>query len=86
LKKLENDKLRRDFIQKLFDDESKPLGLVLSERMMNIPVQVAPHLHKNLYEEITWAVEDCDLVHSTDMLQLTISREKNDLHSTFQII
>ncbi len=58
LKKLEHDKPRYQYLEKLFTDETKPLGLILNERMMNIPSQLTPHLHKSLYEEIGWAAEE----------------------------
>ena len=34
------------------------LGLVLTERLINIPSEVVPPMYNMLLEEITWAVED----------------------------
>jgi len=56
--KLQNEPAKLQYIQKLCNDESKPLGLILSERMMNIPSQLAPHLHKSLFEELNWTIEE----------------------------
>eukprot|EP00899_Mesostigma_viride_P007720 jgi/Mesvir1/1694/Mv21154-RA.1 len=36
----------------------KGVGLVLSERLLNIPMQVAPPLHDALFDEVSWATED----------------------------
>jgi len=45
-------------LEALFNDETKPLGLLLNERLLNLPPQLAPHLHKALFTEIQAAVED----------------------------
>lgn len=34
------------------------VGLLLSERLVNIPHALAPGLHQTIFEEIQWAVED----------------------------
>lgn len=33
-------------------------GLLLSERLVNCPPQLAPPLNQALFDEISWAVED----------------------------
>jgi len=38
--------------ERLFNDESKPLGLLINERLSNVPPQLAPQLHKMLFDEI----------------------------------
>ena len=34
------------------------VGLILTERLINVPAQVVPPMYKMLLEEITWAVEE----------------------------
>ncbi len=52
------EKEKKEQIEKLFNDSSKGLGLILNERMINIPPELAPPLHKMLYEEMENAVEE----------------------------
>ncbi|KAI9810016.1 MAG: Mss4p nuclear export [Phylliscum demangeonii] len=40
------------------DDGSVQIGLVLSERLINVPAQVVPPMYDLLLEEISWALED----------------------------
>jgi len=54
---------------KLLDEPG--VGLILNERMLNIPPQLAPHLHKCLYEEIQWAIEDEAPFKFTNYIMLT---------------
>uniref|UniRef100_A0A3Q0QTS6 Protein BCCIP homolog n=1 Tax=Amphilophus citrinellus TaxID=61819 RepID=A0A3Q0QTS6_AMPCI len=42
-------------LEKVFSDTSKPVGLLLSERFINVPPQIALPLHKQLQEEIAEA-------------------------------
>ncbi|KAM6897879.1 protein BCCIP homolog [Xenentodon cancila] len=42
-------------LEKIFSDTSKPVGLLLSERFINVPPQIALPLHKQLQEEIAEA-------------------------------
>jgi protein BCP1 len=35
----------------IFDDK-KPLGIILNERMVNVPPQIAPAFHRSLFDEI----------------------------------
>ncbi|POM75032.1 BCCIP family protein, partial [Phytophthora palmivora] len=37
---------------------SKNVGLVLNERMVNLPYQLVPALHSALHEDIEWAIEN----------------------------
>jgi len=34
------------------------VGLLLNERLINVPSALAPSLHETIYEEIQWALED----------------------------
>lgn len=46
-------------LKDLFDPSSKArVGLILSERLINIPPQVVPPMYKMLLEEIQWANEE----------------------------
>jgi len=38
--------------------EIPPIGLVLTERLINVPAEVIPPMYTMLLEEIEWAVED----------------------------
>ncbi|KDQ53022.1 hypothetical protein JAAARDRAFT_137838 [Jaapia argillacea MUCL 33604] len=37
---------------------SQHIGLVLSERLINMPVQIVPHMYRMLVDEIKWAIDD----------------------------
>eukprot|EP00005_Dracoamoeba_jomungandri_P008875 CAMPEP_0174277000 /NCGR_PEP_ID=MMETSP0439-20130205/60691_1 /TAXON_ID=0 /ORGANISM="Stereomyxa ramosa, Strain Chinc5" /LENGTH=306 /DNA_ID=CAMNT_0015369281 /DNA_START=1 /DNA_END=921 /DNA_ORIENTATION=- len=50
----------RNQLHDLFKDTTQPLGLILSERMLNIPPQLAPHLHGNLFQELIDAAHDAE--------------------------
>ncbi|CAG8474436.1 7375_t:CDS:2 [Dentiscutata heterogama] len=39
-------------------DSTNHVGLILSERLINMPVQIVPPMYKMLQEEIQWAVDD----------------------------
>ncbi|XP_054454639.1 protein BCCIP homolog [Anoplopoma fimbria] len=41
-----------DQLEQILNDPSKPVGLLLSERFINVPPQIALPLHKQLQEEI----------------------------------
>lgn len=41
--------------------EKGGLGLILTERMVNMPVEVAPPMYKMLKEEVEWALEEREL-------------------------
>ncbi len=51
----QNEKNR---LQALFDDASQPVGLFFNERLVNMPPQLSPHLHKALFNEIQSAQEE----------------------------
>ncbi|KAL1716173.1 p21-C-terminal region-binding protein-domain-containing protein [Schizophyllum commune] len=44
-------------LQRLLDDTTSHVGLVLCERLINMPVQVIPHMYRMLAEELKAAVE-----------------------------
>ncbi|KAL1952423.1 hypothetical protein VTO73DRAFT_1572 [Trametes versicolor] len=42
----------------LASPNSKPVGFVFSERLINMPVQIMPHMFRMLADEIQWALDD----------------------------
>ena len=38
------------------------IGLILSERLVNMPVQIVPPMYRMLTDEIKWAVEEVALL------------------------
>lgn len=63
IKKYLNDRLTKKpvSLKKLnafLNDESKPVGILLNERLINMPPQVVPPMFRMLLEEIQWAIED----------------------------
>ncbi|GAA5917440.1 hypothetical protein JCM6882_008665 [Rhodosporidiobolus microsporus] len=51
--------------------ERKHVGLVLSERLVNMPVQVVPPMYRMLGEELDWAREDGEPYHFHSLLFLS---------------
>ena len=49
------DPKARDAVQKLLDDASQPTALVISERMLNMPLALVPNLVDSLLQDIDWA-------------------------------
>ncbi|KAH7910003.1 p21-C-terminal region-binding protein-domain-containing protein, partial [Hygrophoropsis aurantiaca] len=49
-------------------DQPTRLGLVLSERLVNMPVQVVPPMYRMLVDELRWAVEDNEPFDFTHLL------------------
>ena len=45
-------------IQELFSQSDRHIGLVLCERLLNMPVQVIPPMYRMLADEMKWAVAD----------------------------
>ena len=41
-------------LEKLFNDEKNPLGLIVNERMLNMPQQLMQPLHKSLSDDLAW--------------------------------
>lgn len=48
-----------DSLRALFGPSSNAqVGLIISERLINMPVQVAPHMYRLLADEIRWALDE----------------------------
>jgi len=45
-------------ISEVLEDKSSDIGLVLSDRIINMPPAIAPPSYKMLLEEMQWANED----------------------------
>jgi protein BCP1 len=45
-------------LERFFTKKAKHVGLLVSERVINIPMDLVPALYKGLFEEISWATED----------------------------
>jgi protein BCP1 len=56
---LEKSKANQAAHKKLLElSQQGRLGIILGDRLINMPVQIAVPLYKMLLEEITWAIED----------------------------
>jgi protein BCP1 len=55
-----NPALRAVLEDALAPSSSHHIGLVLSERLINMPVQVIPPMYRMLADEINWAVEEVE--------------------------
>ncbi|KAI9893066.1 MAG: Mss4p nuclear export [Vezdaea aestivalis] len=72
----------------LLPNQSAQVGLVLTERLLNIPPQVIPPMYKMLDEEMKWAVEEKEpfsfthyLVLSKKYIETESSIDREDKHS-----
>ncbi|GAQ80747.1 hypothetical protein KFL_000610250 [Klebsormidium nitens] len=45
-------------LEVLLDGKKGRVGLLVSERLINVPLDLAPPLHQGLFDEISWATED----------------------------
>lgn len=55
----------------IHDSTSARVGLVLTERLVNIPSEVVPPMYKMLLEEISWALEEKEPYNFTHYLILS---------------
>jgi protein BCP1 len=53
--------LNEKLVEFLKDTSQFHIGLILSERLINMPVQIVPPMYKMLQEEIQWAIEDASI-------------------------
>ncbi|GAA5846201.1 hypothetical protein JCM3766R1_000747 [Sporobolomyces carnicolor] len=63
-------------------NDPRHVGLVLNERLVNMPVQVVPPMFKMLKEELEWAIEDKEPYHFSHYLFL--SRVFNSTTASFE--
>ncbi|XP_071687244.1 protein BCCIP homolog [Rutidosis leptorrhynchoides] len=48
----------KDKLKSHFGEESANVGLLISQRVVNLPPQLLPPLYDGLFDEISWATED----------------------------
>lgn len=53
-----NPALRAVLDDALASSSNNHVGLILSERLVNMPVQIVPPMYRMLADEIKWAVEE----------------------------
>ncbi|CAN8318440.1 unnamed protein product [Cochlearia groenlandica] len=59
LKKVSSEKKNiASELEKLLEKKSQDVGLLVSQRVMNLPPQLLPPLYDGLFDEISWATED----------------------------
>ncbi|KAF3677052.1 Basic helix-loop-helix DNA-binding superfamily protein isoform 1 [Capsicum annuum] len=52
---------QKDVVSKLslfLGDQANDVGLLVSQRVVNLPPQLLPHLYDALFDEVSWATED----------------------------
>ncbi|KAJ4839282.1 hypothetical protein Tsubulata_011434 [Turnera subulata] len=52
------DKTVLDDLRMLLGKQAHSVGLLISQRVSNLPPQLLPHLYDGLFDEISWAAED----------------------------
>lgn len=52
------DKNVQASLNSLLEEQSNDVGLLVSQRVVNLPPQLLPHLYDSLFDEILWATED----------------------------
>lgn len=58
LKKVCKENLFATKLKVLLEDHAETVGLLVSQRITNLPLQLLPHLYGGLFDEISWATED----------------------------
>ncbi|OMO55470.1 BCP1 family [Corchorus olitorius] len=52
----EKDKIGN--LRSLLGDKAHDVGLLVSQRVVNLPPELLPHLYDALFDEVSWAIED----------------------------
>jgi protein BCP1 len=72
LSKSEADPSFHETLQRaLSSDASSRIGFVFSERLVNMPVEIVPHMYRMLADEIQWACDDGEPYHFSHLLVLS---------------
>ncbi|CAI8617280.1 unnamed protein product [Vicia faba] len=58
LHKVCQEKRIADQLRLLLGEQAHNLGLLVSQRVVNLPPQLLPHLYDSLFNEVSWATED----------------------------
>ncbi|OMO75910.1 BCP1 family [Corchorus capsularis] len=45
-------------LRSLLGDKAQDVGLLVSQRVVNLPPELLPHLYDALFDEVSWAIED----------------------------
>ncbi|BBN04628.1 protein BCP1 [Marchantia polymorpha subsp. ruderalis] len=53
-----NGKAERENLETMWNKQAKDVGLIVSERLVNIPIDLVPPLYNSLLDEVMWATED----------------------------
>jgi protein BCP1 len=71
LSKSAGDPSLHDTLQTILGHDSAHLGFIFSERLVNMPVEVIPHMYRMLADEIQWACDDGESYHFDHFLVLS---------------
>ena len=87
LSKSAGDPSLHDTLQTILGlDAPSHLGFIFSERLVNMPVEVIPHMYRMLADEIQWACDDGEPYHFGHLLVLsrtyTLPDEEAEASST----
>lgn len=52
------DKDIKNDLKQLLEEQASSVGLIVSQRIVNLPPQLLPPLYDALFDEISWAIED----------------------------
>jgi hypothetical protein len=55
----------------LSPDSGSHVGFIFSERLINMPIEVVPHMYRMLADEIQWACDDGEPYHFSHFLVLS---------------
>lgn len=67
----------------LSQDPIPPIGLILTERLINMPAEIIPPMYNMLQEEIAWAIEDKEPYSFTHYL--VVSKNYKELESKLDL-
>lgn len=45
-------------LRSLLGEKAQDVGLLVSQRVVNLPPELLPHLYNALFDEVSWATED----------------------------
>lgn len=58
LRKVCSEKNIANDLEMLLEKKARDVGLLVSQRVMNLPPQLLPPLYDGLFDEVSWATED----------------------------
>jgi len=71
LSKSAGDPSLHDTLRTILGHDASHLGFIFSERLVNMPVEVIPHMYRMLADEIEWACDDGEPYHFSHLLVLS---------------